>query len=104
MGTLLGNMVDYEIEAVFSKTPKGKRRKMEKKKEPKIEITAAKSSSITGHGYDEKTSTMALQFKTGVYHYPGVTKKEYDELVAAKSLGKHFFANIKGRFTGKKIR
>jgi len=77
---------------------------MEKKKEPKIEITAAKSSSITGHGYDEETSTMALQFKSGTYHYPGVTKKEYDELVAAKSLGKHFFANIKGRFTGKKIR
>ena len=77
---------------------------MEKKKEIKIPITPSKSSSIIGHGYDEKTSTMALQFKTGVYHYPGVTKKEYDNMVAAKSLGKHFFSHFKGRIVGKKIK
>lgn len=66
-----------------------------------IKLCECKSSRVHAHGYDETTQTMALQFKAGgkpggVYHYEGVPKELYDELVKAESIGKFFHQKIQG--------
>ena len=68
-----------------------------------ISISPVKSSNIKGIGYDPDTKTMAVKFANGVYHYHGIDQKTFDEMQNAKSVGKHFYANIKGRFECKKI-
>lgn len=60
------------------------------------------SSTITGHGYDPETKTAAIRFKTGLYHYDGVSQEDYDALVAAKSMGSHFHKNWRAKYNGVK--
>ena len=72
----------------------GKRHPIELKPVPK------ESSQIADSGYDEATSTMALRFKhdaKAIYHYPGVTKEEYEAFLAAESHGSHFGKHFKLR-------
>lgn len=70
---------------------------MEAKITMDIKITPVKSSSIAGIGYDPKSQTMAVKFKSGsTYRYPGVSAAAHQSLVSAKSIGKHFGANFRG--------
>lgn len=71
---------------------------------PAIAITPASSEMISGHGYDEATKTLALQFKGGtVYHYAGVSPDLYTTFKGAKSLGTFINQHIKGKFTATKL-
>jgi len=73
--------------------------KNQNQKQPEIAIAPVKSSSLAGAGFDEKTGTMAVLFRNGrKYHYPNVTRKDFDELMNAKSAGKHFNQVIRGKF------
>ena len=57
------------------------------------------SSQLHSIGYDPETKTLAIKFKTGgVYHYADVPESEHKAMMAAPSHGKHFYANIKGKF------
>jgi hypothetical protein len=51
-------------------------------------------------GYDAKTHTLDVAFKSGgpTYRYHGVPPATHTELLAAPSKGKFFGAAIKGRF------
>lgn len=57
------------------------------------------SSNILAVGYDEPSRTLAVQFISGdVYRYADVPPQAHAALMAAKSIGKHFGAEIKPRF------
>ena len=45
-----------------------------------------------------------MQFSGGAtYEYAGVPATEYQAFLSAPSAGKHFSANIKGKYTAKKL-
>jgi hypothetical protein len=71
---------------------------------PKITMCDCQSSQLAQHGYDPATKTLAVKFKNGgLYHYAGVSQEAYDALTKAKSLGKHFAANVRSKFRHEKI-
>jgi hypothetical protein len=62
------------------------------------------SSQIKEIGHDPATDTLAIRFNTGVlYHYAGVNAKKFAEFHAAKSIGSHFGAHIRGQHDYQKI-
>ena len=64
-----------------------------------IKIT---SSNIEAVGYAEEFG-LVIQYKSGIYIYPGATREVYDELLAAQSKGKYVASNIKGKYIYRKI-
>ena len=64
----------------------------------KIDRQPVSSSNIKSIGYHGDSKTLAVEFAGGggVYHYDGVSKEDYDELMAAKSIGSHFHKSIRG--------
>lgn len=63
----------------------------------KIERQPVSSSNIKSIGFHPETKTLAVEFVGGsVYHYDNVKKEDYDELMAAKSVGGHFSKSIRG--------
>lgn len=61
--------------------------------------TEHESSLIAATQYDPQTEKLRVKFKSGVTHvYDGVTPDEYERMVSAPSVGKHFLANIKGTY------
>lgn len=63
-----------------------------------------KSGQIKSIAYDEKTKDMEVTFASGgTYTYHGVSRADHMKLMAAKSVGSHLSANIKGahKFTKK---
>jgi KTSC domain len=64
-----------------------------------IDMQTVKSSNISKVGYDSETKTLAIEFVDGtLYHYDDVKKDVYDDLLAAKSMGRYVHDNIKRRF------
>jgi hypothetical protein len=76
---------------------------MDKKEPIKIPVNPVKSSNIKGIGYHPETQTMAVKFSNGIYHYNGVTEKEFQAFQKAESIGKHFHSVIRGKFKGVKV-
>lgn len=69
----------------------------------KIDMQPVKSSNISKLGYDAESKTLAVEFAGGsLYHYDGVSKKEFDEMMAAKSIGGYHHKNIRGIYSHKK--
>lgn len=76
---------------------------MIKNKHPNIPMNAVKSGSVATLGH--AGTTLAVRYKSGgsIYHYTGVTQKQYDEVMKAKSIGtamggikaKHKFTKVK---------
>jgi hypothetical protein len=69
-----------------------------KKPIPVISMSDVTSSQIKQIGYDASTNTLAVQFKHGkgaIYHYPGVTPKQFDAFKTAESAGSHFGKHFK---------
>jgi KTSC domain len=63
-----------------------------------------KSSNVEAVGYDEATQTLGVKFKGGSeHHYDNVTPEQHKALVSAKSIGKHFHANIRGKFSSRQV-
>lgn len=72
---------------------------MSEKDIPQIQLTPVKSSNISSVGFDTASKTLAISFKgSGVYYYQDVNPSTYSEMMASKSVGKFFHANIKGQF------
>ena len=68
-----------------------------------IDRVPVKSSNIKATGYDPETKTMAIEFSSGeIYHYENVEKSVHDDLIGAKSIGKHFYSTIKSGYKFKK--
>lgn len=66
-----------------------------------IPMNPVTSGNIEAIGYDAGTKTMAVQFKGGrpAYHYSDVPEEAHVALIGAESIGKHFAAHIKGKFS-----
>jgi KTSC domain len=63
-----------------------------------------KSSHIAAAGYDPVTKSLAIGFHNGdLYHYAGVPQGTYVSMLAARSAGRFFNAQIKGRFPASKL-
>jgi hypothetical protein len=61
------------------------------------EMHSVSSSNIASVGYEEETQSAFVEFLTGsTYKYEGVPKREFDNLMAAGSVGKYFNQNFKG--------
>lgn len=69
-----------------------------------IALSAVTSSQIAAIGHDPETNTLAVQFNprkergevTGpIYHYSGFDADKYKAFSEAKSIGGHFYAQIK---------
>ena len=55
------------------------------------------SSNLKSIGYDSNSSTLEVEFNSGViWQYYDVLESTYYELKSASSIGKYFNANIKG--------
>lgn len=81
-----------------------------------MQRTPVVSSQITSIGYDPVGQVLEIEFPSrkeaprggevgvgSVYQYTEVPQKVHEELMAAKSVGSHFGANIRGKFQYKKI-
>jgi hypothetical protein len=65
--------------------------------------TEVRSTTIQHVGYDSDTKQLTVRFAHGgEYAYEGVSQEEHDALLAAPSVGKHFHANIRPKYTGVK--
>jgi KTSC domain len=57
------------------------------------------SSHIKAVGYDEATSSMAVEFHNGsTYRYEKVPAEIHVGLITAESPGRYFAANVRGKF------
>lgn len=79
-----------------------------------IPLAPVKSSQLHSIGYDPKTKTLAIAFhppkfrgdgdrladtpKPALYHYADFPAEEWSKFQNAASHGKHFYANIKGKY------
>lgn len=73
-------------------------------KHPHIPLTpVTKSTNVDGHGYDATTKTLAVQFKSGLYHYSGVPADLAHKLTQAKSVGSFIATEIRPRFKGVRV-
>ena len=64
-----------------------------------VERTPVSSSNVRSVGHDEKTNTLAIEFKDGsVYHYHDVPKDVHEGLISAKSVGGFVHSQIKGNY------
>jgi len=67
----------------------------------KVEIT--RSEMITHIAYDEDAKRLSLTFaKGGTYHHNDVPKHQFDAMLNSESVGKHYHAHIKGKYTHEK--
>lgn len=69
---------------------------------PMPEMHSVSSSNIASVGYEEESQFAFVKFLSGsTYKYQNVPKSEFDNLLAASSVGKYFNQNFKGvyRFT-----
>ena len=65
---------------------------------------SVKSSAISSIGYDAETKTMEVQFTNGgLYSYHEVSPEQFAAFRNSDSIGRHFAANISGKFPHKKI-
>jgi hypothetical protein len=58
------------------------------------------SSYLAAVDYDDHTAKLSVQFKAGgpMYVYQGVTRGDFESLMRAESIGKHFASRIKGSY------
>ena len=61
-------------------------------------MTATTSSNVVAHGYDAETQTLAIQFKSGLYHYIGVPADVAERLRSAESIGSFIAKEVRPVF------
>jgi len=62
------------------------------------------SSVIVAVGHDTRSATLEVQFRTGrTYHYFGVPRSMYEEMLKAPSIGAYFNEEIRTRFQSDEI-
>lgn len=67
-----------------------------------IEVQPVKSSNLKAIGYDSASSTLAVEFANGTYHYAEVNAALFAQFEASDSKGKFFAQFIRKQFTGVK--
>lgn len=62
-----------------------------------MKLTPVQSSAIDAIGHDPHQNELHVRFKGSakVHIYPGVSASKHSELLAAKSIGKHFGKHIR---------
>jgi hypothetical protein len=60
-----------------------------------FEFKPVQSSQFKAVAYDPTTQKMRINFGKSTYEYANVAQKDYDEFMAAPSLGSHFGAKFK---------
>lgn len=69
-----------------------------------MQLTPVKSSNINAVGYDAEKRTLFVQFTNGtLYAYDDVPIGTHLGLKVAESVGKYFSANVRGKFTARKL-
>lgn len=69
-----------------------------------MERISVSSSQIRSIGYDSPSETLEVEFSNGaIYHYDGVSDTEHEALMNANSVGSHFYKNIRGKYTYRRI-
>lgn len=69
-----------------------------------MKMFPCESSLIRAYGYDPETLEMDIEFNNGgTYRYSGVTQERFNEFLRAESKGKHFLAEIKGKYDYQKM-
>lgn len=64
-----------------------------------MEMFSCDSSLIESYGYDPKKLELDINFhKGGVYRYFGMTQERFEQFLRSGSKGKHFLAEIKGKY------
>lgn len=67
--------------------------------------TEVTSSFIASIGYDDTEATLEVEMIRGaVYHYFGVPKRIYFDMLSAPSKGQYFNAYIKGHYPFQRVR
>lgn len=66
------------------------------------EMKAVDSSMVTHAGYDEATGSAHLVFRNGFTYIYKLPKFQFDDLMAAGSIGKHFAEHIRPHYKGTK--
>jgi hypothetical protein len=61
------------------------------------------SSNLVSVGYDESTSTLEIEFRSGTYQYYDVPQHIHDELMNSSSAGSYHHQNIKNSFSCYKL-
>jgi KTSC domain len=67
-----------------------------------IEVQPVKSSNLKAIGYDSASSTLAVEFANGTYHYAEVDAALFAQLEASDSKGTFFQQFIRKQFIGVK--
>jgi len=69
-----------------------------------MELQSVVSSNLSKVGYDKKSSTLIIAFKTGsIYEFQDVPEEYYINLLKSPSIGNFFSTNIRKKFKFKKI-
>jgi hypothetical protein len=68
-----------------------------------MERQPVESSNLVSVGYDENTSTLEIEFRSGTYQYFDVPHHIYEELMHSSSIGSYHYQNIKNAFACVKI-
>lgn len=64
-----------------------------------MDMKPVDSSTIHSVGHDPATKVLHVKFHHGgTYTYHGVTADDHKAMVKAASVGKHFHANIRGKY------
>jgi hypothetical protein len=67
-------------------------------------MIALDSSDLGAADFDDWSGTLTIEFNSGgVYEYDNVPRSEYVGLLRADSHGKYFHAQIKNRYSCRKI-
>jgi hypothetical protein len=65
---------------------------------PVIPMVPVVSNQLAAVGYSPELKVLAITFTRGsgtVYHYPGIEPQQHADLIAAKSIGRHFGEHVK---------
>ncbi|MFB2660930.1 KTSC domain-containing protein [Shewanella mangrovisoli] len=68
-----------------------------------MERQPIESSNLVSVGYDENTSTLEIEFRSGTYQYFDVPYHIYEGLINASSAGSFHHQNIKNHFAYNRI-
>ncbi|WP_082234986.1 KTSC domain-containing protein [Halobacillus massiliensis] len=70
-----------------------------------MNMVPVKSTNLKAVRYDPQSCKLFVRFKNShsLYEYSGVPEYVYEELIAAKSLGKYHHLNIKYSYPYKRI-
>ena len=69
-----------------------------------MKLQPVNSSNIEAQGYDERSKTLQVKFKSGALHeFAAVPVETYNAFLMAPSKGSFFAREIRGKFESRKV-